>query len=147
MSIVQGGSGIPVFHSSVYQYMCKGTYLGLVDDDMAIPDREVQTLLTEVSYTGCKWCNAYNAWYKLQISDVDSDDKLRSVFVDDDKTALVYETGYTMALCQVTMADKDGLKNALRDYHSLITIKAELDQLSEGLHTCEVLTYMQNTLI
>ena len=49
MSIVQGGSGIPAFHPSVYRYICTGTYLG-VRDDTAIPDEEVRTLLKEVSH-------------------------------------------------------------------------------------------------
>ena len=43
----------------------------------------------------------------------------------------------------MTTADKNELKNALRDYHSLIKIKAELDQFTDGLYTREVFTYMQ----
>ncbi len=80
----------------------------------------------------------------LQINDADTDEKLRLVFEDDVKLALVCETGYSKALCLASMADKDGIKNALRDYHSLIKIKAELDQFTDGLRTCEVLTYVQN---
>lgn len=48
MSIVQGGSGMPIFHSSVYKYVCSGTCLGLVDDDDAVPDTQVRILLNEV---------------------------------------------------------------------------------------------------
>ncbi len=49
MSIVQGGSGIPAFHPSVYRYICTGTYLG-VRDDTAVPNEQVRTLLREVSH-------------------------------------------------------------------------------------------------
>ncbi|XP_064389314.1 uncharacterized protein LOC135337323 isoform X2 [Halichondria panicea] len=124
MSIVQGGSGIPAFHPSVYRYICTGTYLG-VRDDTAVPNEQVRTLLRE-------------------INDADTDEKLRLIFEDDEKVGLVCDTGYSKALCLASMADKDGIKNALRDYHSLIKIKAELDQFTEGLHTCEVLKYVQN---
>ena len=48
MSIVQGGAGIPVFHPSVYEYICTGTYLGQVADAVAIPDMEVRNLLDNV---------------------------------------------------------------------------------------------------
>ena len=45
------GSEISIFHVSV-----QGSYLGLIDDDIATPDKQVQALLTEVSYTGFKLC-------------------------------------------------------------------------------------------
>ncbi len=142
MSIVQGGSGIPAFHPSVYRYICTGTYLGVMDDDTAIPDEQVRTLLRDVSHFRHP-CGFQCVVYPFQITDADTDEKLRLVFEKDDNVALVCETGYTKALCLVSMADKEGLKNALRDYHSLIKIKAELDQFTEGLRTCEILTYVQ----
>ena len=49
MSATQGGVSLPVFHTSLYRYICTGTYLGQVDDVMAIPGTEVKMLLSEVS--------------------------------------------------------------------------------------------------
>ena len=42
-------------------------------------------------------------------------------------------------MCRLTCADKEGIKSAIRDYHSLIKIKTELDQFSDGLKTLGVL--------
>ena len=49
------------------------------------------------------------------------------------------ETGFRKALCLLTVNDKDHLKKTLRDYHTLIKTKAEMDQLFEGLQNQSVL--------
>ena len=49
------------------------------------------------------------------------------------------ETGFRKALCLLTVNDKDHLKKTLRDYHTLIKTKAEMDQLCEGLQNQSVL--------
>lgn len=48
MSIVQGGSGLPIFHPAVYHYLTTGVYLGQVTADDEVPDPQVRLLLNEV---------------------------------------------------------------------------------------------------
>ena len=73
---------------------------------------------------------------------------MRNIFDDDnvnkgDNDTLLLETGFRKALCHLTTADKPVLKATLRDYHSLIKIKPELDQFSDGLKTLGVLDLIQ----
>ena len=51
----------------------------------------------------------------------------------------MYDTGYRKALCLLTVCDKEELTKTLRDYHTLIKTKAEMDQLCEGLESLNVL--------
>ena len=50
MSIVQGGSGFPVFLPGLYHYLTTGEYLGLISDSQA-PDTQVRELLLQVGDT------------------------------------------------------------------------------------------------
>ena len=73
---------------------------------------------------------------------------MRNIFDDDnvnkgDNDTLLLETGFRKALCHLTTADKPVLKATLRDYLSLIKIKPELDQFSDGLKTLGVLDLIQ----
>ncbi len=54
-------------------------------------------------------CRQKCSLHGFKIDDADTDEKLRLVFEDDDKLALVCETGYSKALCLASMADKDGI--------------------------------------
>ena len=47
MSIIQGGAGIPVFHSCVFEYLTTGKYLGFMPDDQ-IPDFQISRLVDQV---------------------------------------------------------------------------------------------------
>ena len=63
---------------------------------------------------------------------------------DDDKGngengLLLLETGYRKPLSSLTCDDKPCIKEAVRDYHTLVKIKPELDQFSDGLETLSVL--------
>ena len=49
VSVVQGGSGLPIFHPAVYHYLTTGVYLGQVTTDDEVPDPQVRILLNEVS--------------------------------------------------------------------------------------------------
>ena len=75
----------------------------------------------------------------LQIDSAEGDDQLRSLFNDTDNESILLETGFRLALCRLTCADKEVIKSAIRDYHSLIKIKTELDQFSDGLKMLGVL--------
>ncbi len=53
MSIVQGGSGIPALHPSVYNYIATGQYIGQVVNDKEVADAEVRILLEQVRLYTC----------------------------------------------------------------------------------------------
>lgn len=73
-----------------------------------------------------------------------SDNELQSLFLNDmEYESLVLETGFRIPLCRITCADKASVKNALRDYHSLVKIKSELDQFADGLKIMGVLQAMR----
>jgi hypothetical protein len=50
MSIVQGGSGFPVFLPGLYHYLTTGEYLGVMSDSQ-VPDAQVRELLLQVGNT------------------------------------------------------------------------------------------------
>ena len=54
------------------------------------------------------------------------------MFLDSDKESILLETGLRSALCQLNCVDKGAIKSAIINYHSLITIKPELDQFVGG---------------
>ncbi len=74
----------------------------------------------------------------LQIDLTENDDQLRSLFTDSTKESILLETGFRLPLCRLTCADKELLKSTIRDYHSLVKIKPELDQFAAGLETVGV---------
>ena len=48
-NIAQEGSGFPVLHPAVFQYMCTGKYTDLPIENDDVPDRELKCLLQLVS--------------------------------------------------------------------------------------------------
>ncbi len=83
----------------------------------------------------------------MQIDCAKSDTELRAVFDDEqgngDSGLLLLETGYRKPLSSLSCEDKPCIKKALRDYHTLVKIKPELDQFSDGLETLNVLPTMK----
>ena len=81
-----------------------------------------------------------------QIHTADTDEELQFLFSEQNSEkaddSIIYETGYRKALCKLTLKDVPELKQTLRDY-SLVKVKAELDQFSEGLNTLGVLSKMK----
>ena len=79
----------------------------------------------------------------MQIDCAESDAELRDIFDDDkgggDNGLLLLETGYRKSLSLLSCEDKPCIKKALRDYHTLVKIKPELDQFSDGLETLNIL--------
>lgn len=62
------------------------------------------------------------------------------MFTDDvDNEGFILETGFRKPLCQLVCRDKPAIKAALRDHHTLVKIKPELDQFLDGLKTLGVL--------
>lgn len=75
----------------------------------------------------------------MQIDSVQGDEDLRLLFYDDDNASLLLDTGFRKPLACLTCSDKALLKDTLRDYHTLVKIKPELDQFADGLETLGVL--------
>lgn len=75
----------------------------------------------------------------FQIDSAKDDDELRSLFTDCNNESILLETGFRLPLCRLICTDKGSIKSAIRDYHSLIKIKPELDQFASGLETLGVL--------
>ena len=73
------------------------------------------------------------------MSSADSDDKLVSLFEEVDNENYLLETGFRKPLPQLVCGDKPAIKAALRDHHTLVKIKPELDQFIDGLKTVGVL--------
>ena len=84
----------------------------------------------------------------MQIGCTESDIELRDVFDDDkgngDNGLLLLEAGYRKPFSSICCGDKPCIKEAISDYHTLIKIKPELDQFSDGLKTLNVLSMMKN---
>ena len=58
----------------------------------------------------------------------ESDDQLRSLFTDPENESLILETGFRKPLPLA-------IKAALRDHHTLVKIKPEMDQFIDRLAT------------
>ena len=48
VSIVQGGSGLHLFNSSVYKYLCGNAVSAITPDVAEIPDKEIRDILEQV---------------------------------------------------------------------------------------------------
>ena len=59
--------------------------------------------------------------------------QLRDLFADDDIASSLYETGYRKVLSAITVDDKDDISNIFSTYHTVIKVKAEIDQFVVGL--------------
>lgn len=66
MSIVQGGSGFPVFLPGVYHYLTTGEYLGVIPDSQ-VPDTQVRQLLLQVSNTVFVRLTVFKYYYLFSI--------------------------------------------------------------------------------
>ena len=48
VSVVQGGSGLHLFNSSVYKYLCGNDASTITPDVAEIPDKEIRNILEQV---------------------------------------------------------------------------------------------------
>lgn len=119
-SILQGGPGFPVLLPAAYNYIVTGKYVGQISNDSEVPDPLIRQLLN-------------------QIDMAESDDQLRSLFTDPENESLILETGFRKPLPLLIDDDKSTIKAALRDHHTLVKIKPEMDQFMDGLATVGVM--------
>ena len=68
---------------------------------------------------------------------------MKEIFTDEENQLLLLETGYRKPLCTLTCDDKAAIKTAIRDYHTLVKIKPEIDQFADGLKVLNVLEHMK----
>ena len=69
--------------------------------------------------------------------------KMMILFNVKEAVDILLVTGYRKAICGLGLDDKVSLKAALIDYHSLLEVKAEMDQFMDGLADCGVLEYIR----
>ena len=82
--------------------------------------------------------------FNIQLDEAQSDQEIRYLFDDEnvlkgDNDNLVDETGFRKPLSQLTLQDRPNLQWVLRDHHTVLKIKPEIDQYCDGLETLGVL--------
>lgn len=60
---------------------------------------------------------------------------MKQCFDIDDALPLLYDTGFTKSINDLTLIDKATIIQSLTDYHLMVKVKAQMDQLKEGLCT------------
>ena len=60
---------------------------------------------------------------------------MQNVFAMDEGVDLLMATGFRKAISLLTLEDRPNVVSALLDYHLMGKVKAEMDQLIEGLNT------------
>jgi len=71
-------------------------------------------------------------------------DDLKRCFDIDDSLPLLYDTGFTKSINDLTLTDKATIIGSLLDYHLMVKVKAQMDQLKEGLCTLGFLQLLIN---
>ncbi len=72
----------------------------------------------------------------LQIHLAENNIMLQAIFSDDDTIASVlFGTGYQKPFHKISMDDKDDIINVISTYHTLVKVKAQIDQFVSGLQT------------
>ncbi|XP_062520832.1 G2/M phase-specific E3 ubiquitin-protein ligase-like [Corticium candelabrum] len=69
-----------------------------------------------------------------------SDQQIREIVTTDDALDILSDCGYDKPLSNVRFADKTNLIKVAATHHCLLSVKAELDQLKEGLQVLDVLS-------
>ena len=60
-------------------------------------------------------------------------------FITDDKCAVVYDSGFTLPNAKVCIQDIPIVVGAITLHSTLMSIKSESDQLTQGLKICSIL--------
>ena len=76
----------------------------------------------------------------IQIQTATSDQQIREIVTTDDALDILSDCGYDKPLSNVRFADKTNLIKVAATHHCLLSVKAELDQLKEGLQVLDVLS-------
>ena len=72
-----------------------------------------------------------------------SEESLQSIFYDEQRAALLNDTGFRKPLNLIKLDDKEELVHVLCQYYSFVKGRLELDSFIEGLNVCDVLGMMQ----
>jgi len=146
VSVVQGGSGLHVFNSSVYQYLCGADVTTIIPSICQVPDVEVREVLEQVHEhvhvctlvtTGAGYYPSPFCQFLTQVKAAPDDRTLRKLATDN--CALLIESGLTMPLALLTVHDKDTIVQTVALHHVLLKSKAEMDQFAQGLSALGVL--------
>ena len=70
---------------------------------------------------------------------------LRQVFDIDDALPLLYDTGFNKSISDLRLTDKTSMITSLIDYHLMVKVKAQMDQLKEGLCALGFLDLLMKT--
>ena len=147
MSIIQDGVGFPVLTPAVYHYMVSGDITGTTIADEHIPDAAVKYMhryLGGLPYLTIQvYCVDYLLCMTLQIHSATDDKSLQEIFADNDTSDKLLETGYRKPLTSLTLNDREEIVGVLKLYHTLIKVKAEIDQFVEGLQCLGIHGYMK----
>ncbi|XP_065835679.1 uncharacterized protein [Oscarella lobularis] len=126
-SLAHEGAGFAFLSDAVYEYVITGdvTDITVTLDD--IPEADVQH------------------WIK-QIDTSTTDAELQSLFedLDSDMVKAVCDAGYHEVLASITIKKKEALRHCLLLHFAVLCVKAELDQLRDGLKLMNVLSIMQS---
>jgi hypothetical protein len=74
----------------------------------------------------------------MQMKNITDSDMLRE-FITDDKCAVVYDSGFALPITKVGIQDIPIIVRAVTLHSTLMPIKSELDQLTQGLEICGIL--------
>lgn len=128
MSIIQGGFGFPVLTPPVYKYIVSSDInVAVLSED--IPNPAISHIVSLVS--------KFRIWYNV----------LRMVFYADRSChfwptvkrnlfwwiCIQCSPGYKKSGLDLTVNDKFEVTNILAAYHTLVKVKAEMDQFTSGL--------------
>ncbi|XP_019857667.1 PREDICTED: G2/M phase-specific E3 ubiquitin-protein ligase-like [Amphimedon queenslandica] len=123
MSVVQDGFGFPMLAPSIYEYMVTGTCTCTNIPVQDIPEPRVSSLV-------------------LMICSAETVEELKSIFDDDTYANALFETGYKKPISSLTLHNKEELTNVISTYHTLIKVKAQIDQFVKGLESLNIHSYM-----
>ena len=79
-----------------------------------------------------------------QVIEAETNEEMRLYLQTDEGENLLNATGYRKPVSSTTTKDKESIVSALVDYHLLIKVKAEMDQLKTGLASLGFLQELQS---
>lgn len=122
MSIAQGGSGFPVLHPSVYNYIVTGKYIGVRIPDEDIPNPIVNAMLK-------------------QLNECCDDASIRAVFASAEHQEALFATGYSQPIMCISIGNKHEISDALKCHFMLKAVIPEINEFAEGLDVLGILDY------
>ena len=71
------------------------------------------------------------------------EESLRKIVLENSAIDIITDAGYNMPLACITLAKRDSLVKCIRQWSSVLSVKAQLDQIRCGLQSLGVLQYME----